>query len=66
MSKPNGWPMSLHDLAAGAGSMVERAVNEDVVRLAVTGLSRAGKTVFIGVGALRPLKGCRMSFPLWF
>jgi uncharacterized protein len=27
--------------------MLDRAVNEDVIRLAVTGLSRAGKTVFI-------------------
>jgi uncharacterized protein len=27
--------------------MVDRAVNEEVIRLAVTGLSRAGKTVFI-------------------
>src|ERR1700710_2993861 len=39
--------MSLRSLAAGAGSMLERAVNENVIRLAVTGLSRAGKTVFI-------------------
>ncbi len=39
--------MSLRSLAAGAGAMLDRAVNEDVIRLAVTGLSRAGKTVFI-------------------
>ena len=39
--------MSIRSLAAGAGSRLERAVNEDVIRLAVTGLSRAGKTVFI-------------------
>jgi uncharacterized protein len=39
--------MSLRDLAADAGGAIERALNEDVIRLAVTGLSRAGKTVFI-------------------
>ena len=39
--------MNLRKLAAGAGVWLDRAVNEDVVRLAVTGLSRAGKTVFI-------------------
>ena len=39
--------MSLRRLAADAGSAIDRAVNEDVIRLAVTGLSRAGKTVFI-------------------
>jgi predicted YcjX-like family ATPase len=39
--------MSLRSLAAGAGAMLDRAVNEDVIKLAVTGLSRAGKTVFI-------------------
>jgi predicted YcjX-like family ATPase len=39
--------VSLRNLAAGAGAILDRAVNEDVIRLAVTGLSRAGKTVFI-------------------
>jgi hypothetical protein len=39
--------MSLRSFAAGAGAMLDRAVNEDVIKLAVTGLSRAGKTVFI-------------------
>ncbi len=39
--------MILRGLATDAGSLVDRAVNENVIRLAVTGLSRAGKTVFI-------------------
>jgi predicted YcjX-like family ATPase len=39
--------MSLRSIAAGTGSAIERSFNEDVIRLAVTGLSRAGKTVFI-------------------
>lgn len=39
--------MSLRSLVSGAGSTLERAINEDVIRLAVTGLSRAGKSVFI-------------------
>src|ERR1700712_3382259 len=42
-----GPAMSLRSLAVGAGGRLERAVNEDVITLAVTGLSRAGKTVFI-------------------
>src|SRR6195952_2148924 len=46
-SKPGAQPMSLRSLAVTAGGRLERAVNEDVIRLAVTGLSRAGKTVFI-------------------
>ena len=37
----------LRGLAAGGVAGVERALNEDRIRLAVTGLSRAGKTVFI-------------------
>jgi predicted YcjX-like family ATPase len=39
--------MNLRRLAACISSRFDRAVNEDVIRLAVTGLSRAGKTVFI-------------------
>lgn len=39
--------MNVRSLAGAVGGMIDRAVNEDVVRLAVTGLSRAGKTVFI-------------------
>src|ERR1700712_3217630 len=46
-SKPGARPMSLRSLATTAGGRLERAVNEDVITLAVTGLSRAGKTVFI-------------------
>lgn len=38
---------SLGDLIASTGSTIDSAVNETVVRLAVTGLSRAGKTTFI-------------------
>ena len=37
----------IRGLAAGGIASVERALNEDRIRLAVTGLSRAGKTVFI-------------------
>ena len=37
----------LRSLAAGGAAGVDRALNEDRIRLAVTGLSRAGKTVFI-------------------
>ena len=37
----------LRGLAAGSVAGMERALNEDRIRLAVTGLSRAGKTVFI-------------------
>ena len=37
----------LRGLAAGGAASVDRALNEDRIRLAVTGLSRAGKTVFI-------------------
>jgi predicted YcjX-like family ATPase len=37
----------LRDFVSDASSSVERLVNEDHIRLAVTGLSRAGKTVFI-------------------
>ena len=37
----------LRGLAAGGVAGMERALNEDRIRLAVTGLSRAGKTVFI-------------------
>ncbi len=37
----------LRGLAAGSVAGVDRALNEDHIRLAVTGLSRAGKTVFI-------------------
>lgn len=37
----------LRGLAAGGAAGVDRALNEDHIRLAVTGLSRAGKTVFI-------------------
>lgn len=39
--------MNLRSLAENAGTIIDRAVNEDVIKLAVTGLSRAGKTVFI-------------------
>jgi predicted YcjX-like family ATPase len=39
--------MSFRNFVACAGAAVERAINEEVIRLAVTGLSRAGKTVFI-------------------
>jgi predicted YcjX-like family ATPase len=39
--------MSFRGLAAGTGAMLDRAVNEDVIRLAVSGLHRARKTVFI-------------------
>jgi len=35
------------NLADSASSAIDSTVNEDTVRLAVTGLSRAGKTVFI-------------------
>ncbi len=35
------------NLARGAGAAVESRLNETTIRLAVTGLSRAGKTVFI-------------------
>jgi hypothetical protein len=37
----------LRGIAAGSVAGVERTLNEDRIRLAVTGLSRAGKTVFI-------------------
>ena len=37
----------LRSVTAGAGALVEGAVNETVLRVAVTGLSRAGKTVFL-------------------
>ena len=37
----------LRGLAAGGAAGIDRAVNEDHIRLAVTGLSRAGKTVFV-------------------
>ena len=37
----------LRELAANAACTVDTAVNESLIRLAVTGLSRAGKTVFI-------------------
>ena len=37
----------LRGLAAEGAAGLDRAVNEDHIRLAVTGLSRAGKTVFI-------------------
>ena len=39
--------MNFRDMVSTAGSRLGRAINEDVVKLAVTGLSRAGKTVFI-------------------
>jgi predicted YcjX-like family ATPase len=42
-----GVAAGLRGLAAGGVAGVERALNEDRIRLAVTGLSRAGKTVFI-------------------
>jgi predicted YcjX-like family ATPase len=42
-----GLGAGLRDLAASATSAVDVAVNETLIRLAVTGLSRAGKTVFI-------------------
>ena len=37
----------LRGLAAGGAAGIDRAVNKDHIRLAVTGLSRAGKTMFI-------------------
>ena len=37
----------VRDLASTAGTAVDSAFNETIVRLAVTGLSRAGKTTFI-------------------
>jgi predicted YcjX-like family ATPase len=37
----------LREFAANAAGSVDTAVNETLIRLAVTGLSRAGKTVFI-------------------
>ena len=37
----------IRDLASTAGTAVDSAFNETIVRLAVTGLSRAGKTTFI-------------------
>lgn len=37
----------LRELATESVAGMERALNEDRIRLAVTGLSRAGKTVFI-------------------
>lgn len=42
-----GWRSGMRNLTAKAGTAVARSVNEDCIRLAVTGLSRAGKTVFI-------------------
>ena len=42
-----GFRGGLRDLAASTSSAVGTAVNESLIRLAVTGLSRAGKTVFI-------------------
>ena len=42
-----GFRGGLRDLAASTSSAVGTAVNETLIRLAVTGLSRAGKTVFI-------------------
>jgi uncharacterized protein len=37
----------MRDLTASATAAIDTAVNESLIRLAVTGLSRAGKTVFI-------------------
>ncbi len=37
----------VRNLTSNAGTAVDSAVNETIVRLAVTGLSRAGKTTFI-------------------
>lgn len=43
-----GWLTSgIRDAANSAGSAVDAAINETLVRVAVTGLSRAGKTTFI-------------------
>src|SRR5262249_3429807 len=43
----DGLRRSLIRWGADAGKAIDQAVNEDCIRLAVTGLSRAGKTVFI-------------------
>jgi predicted YcjX-like family ATPase len=65
-----GLGAGLRDFAASATSAVDTAVNETLIRLAVTGLSRAGKTVFItslirnllalgqGRGTLPQLQAC--------
>jgi predicted YcjX-like family ATPase len=37
----------IRSIGKGASSAIDAAVNDDVIRVAVTGLSRAGKTVFI-------------------
>jgi predicted YcjX-like family ATPase len=42
-----GWRTGVRNLAASAAATVNDGVNEDCIRLAVTGLSRAGKTVFV-------------------
>ena len=42
-----GWQGNLRDGVSRAGAAIDEVVNEDRIRLAVTGLSRAGKTVFI-------------------
>jgi predicted YcjX-like family ATPase len=42
-----GWRAGLGYLAGSVGQSLDEAVNEDRIRLAVTGLSRAGKTLFI-------------------
>ena len=70
MLRMTGLGAGLRDLAASATSAVDIAVNETLIRLAVTGLSRAGKTVFItslvnnlpapgqGRGTLSQLRAC--------
>ena len=43
----SGFMGSLRGAVAGAASSLDASINETTIRLAVTGLSRAGKTVFI-------------------
>ncbi len=47
VSGAGAFGVGLHGLAADGVAGMERVLNEDRIRLAVTGLSRAGKTVFI-------------------
>ena len=58
-------PAALLRAGAAAWQAAERGINEDRIRLAVTGLSRAGKTVFITslVENLLALAGGRDTLP---